>query len=414
MLLAGIGLFADKRIHAPPLAVQRTLTRLTFDEGLQLGVTWSPDGRFIADSSDRGGKCDIWVQQVSGGDAVQISKGPSQNWQPDWSPDGKYIAYRAEDGEGALFVVPSLGGDGLQRRIASFGYYPRWSPDGSQVLFQATQNLFTDWFYVVGLDGREPHRVLMAFLAKHQGSTMFATWHPDGKRISVWLWSDGVAPALWTVPVAGGDAVRSEIDSQILKQLGAVPGDGLDDWAPDIKLSWAPSGRAIYFERWFRGARNLWKMTVDSATLRVLAIERLTTGPGLDTQLALSPDGKKLAFTVESNRVRTWLFPFDGIRSRVAGPGEAVTSAGVGAWGHSLTRDGKKLAFNAMRAGKWELWEKSLVDGREAPIAVDDDLGMPLSGRPTAPSSHIRVGNRLVPAKPNLFCGPPKNGEKIH
>ena len=121
---------------------QRALTRLTFDDGLQFGATWSPDGRFIAYSSDRGGKFDIWVQQVSGGNPIQITKGPGQNWQPDWSPDGKYIAYRAESGQGGLFVIPALGGTGLERRISSFGYLPRWSPDGSQILLQT---FFATW-----------------------------------------------------------------------------------------------------------------------------------------------------------------------------------------------------------------------------------------------------------------------------
>jgi Tol biopolymer transport system component len=78
----------------------------------------------------------FWVQQVNGGDPVQVTKGLGQNWQPDWSPDGKNIVYRSEDGDGGLFVVPAFGGDGRERRIASFGYHPRWSPDSSQVLFQ--------------------------------------------------------------------------------------------------------------------------------------------------------------------------------------------------------------------------------------------------------------------------------------
>jgi Tol biopolymer transport system component len=40
----------------------------------------------------------------------------------------------------------------------------------------------------------------------------------------------------------------------------------------------------------------------------------------------------------------------------------------------SLSRDGNKVAFLGERAGKTELWGKSLVDGREAPIMTDDYL----------------------------------------
>jgi Tol biopolymer transport system component/DNA-binding winged helix-turn-helix (wHTH) protein len=374
VLLATAGLFIYKRLQSPTSSPQRTLTRITFDDGLQIGATWSPDGRFIAYSSNRGGKFDIWVQQVSGGDPVQITHVTGHNWQPDWSPDGKYIAYRSESGEGGLFIIPALGGAGLERKIASFGYYPRWSPDGSQVLFQTNQSRLSDMnqFDVVSLDGSPPREVLTEFLAKHQFSTKSAAWHPDGKRISVWVWGFGSVPTFWTVSVAGGEEVRSEIDPQIVGQLAEVSLSLHDELWRDFKFSWMPSGRAICFERTFRGVRNLWKMTVDPETLRALAIERLTTGAGLDTELALSADGKRLAFTVESEQVQAWLFPFDATRGRVTGTGQAVTSPGMEAWQPTLTRDGKRLAFAATRAGKWELWEKSLVDGREAPIAADD------------------------------------------
>src|SRR5205085_1545267 len=56
----------------------------------------------------------------------------------------------------------------------------------------------------------------------------------------------------------------------------------------------------------------------------------------------------------------------------VTGKGVAVTSPGMEAWMPTLSPDGKKLAFCSIRAGKWQLWEKSLVDGREAPIVADD------------------------------------------
>ena len=373
VLLAGVAAFIvhNKAPSSGPLS-QRALTRLTFDDGLQIGVTWSPDSRFIAYSSNRGGKFDIWVQQVSGGDPIQITKGRGYNSQPDWSPDGKYIVYRSEDGEGGLFIVPALGGEGLSRRIAPFGYSPHWSPDGSEILFQTSQFLLWTRFFVVSLDGSQPREVLTEFLVKHRLSPLSAAWHPDGKRVSVWAQDSELVPSFWTVPVFGNEGVRSEVDSQVVRQLSDVSMGGIVDWAGDCKFSWAPSGNAIYFERTFRRARNLWKMTVDPATLKGVAIERLTTGTGLDSEFAISPDGKRVAFTEESKQIRAWLFPFDATRGRLTGVGQPVTPRGMEAWGHSLTRDGKKLAFSAKRAGRWELWQRSLVDGRETPIVADD------------------------------------------
>src|SRR5215813_4865075 len=157
LIVATVFISKLKRPAAP--VKQGTLTRLTFDDGLQFGPTWSPDGRYIAYSSDRGGKLDIWVQQVSGGDAVQVTKGPGHNWQPDWSPDGKYIAYRSERGDGGIYTVPALGGAGLERKIAAFGYHPRWSPDSAQILFDALFTPLVDSmhrFYVTRLDGSAP------------------------------------------------------------------------------------------------------------------------------------------------------------------------------------------------------------------------------------------------------------------
>jgi Tol biopolymer transport system component len=143
-------------------------------------------------------------------------------------------------------------------------------------------------------------------------------------------------------------------------------------WTTDFKFSWATSGKAIYFERTSRAARNIWRMSVDPETLRAGAIERLTTGPGLDTELSLSADGKKLAFTGESRRIRAWVFPFDATEGRLSGSGHAVTSPGTDAWLPSLSRDGKKLAFSGYRGGNMELRETSLTDGREVPIVADD------------------------------------------
>ena len=372
MLLAAVGFSIYRRLQSPASLAQRTLTRLTFDDGLQIGATWSPDGRFIAYSSNRGGKFDIWLQQVSGGDPVQITKGPGHNWQPDWSPDGKFIAYRSENGGGGLFVIPALGGEGLERRIAPFGYYPRWSPDSSLILFQTTPLAVANRFYIANLSGSPPQEVLQGLFPDSVVSVS-AAWHPDGKRITAWGWDTAPAPipTFWTAPIVGGRAIRTEIPVELMRQVGEL-GPRREWWTTDFKFSWAPSGKAIYFERTSRAARNIWRMSVDPETLRAGAIERLTTGPGLDTELSLSADGKKLAFTDESRRIRAWLFPFDATRGRVSGSGHAVTSPGTDAWLPSLSRDGKRLAFSGDRGRNMELRETSLSDGREVPIVADD------------------------------------------
>jgi Tol biopolymer transport system component/DNA-binding winged helix-turn-helix (wHTH) protein len=378
VLLAGVGLFVYKWTHVPASTMQRALTRLTFDDGLQIGATWSPDGRFVAYSSDRGGKFDVWVQQVSGGEAVRVTKGSGHNWQPDWSPDGKYIAYRSEGSDGGLFVIPALGGAGLERRITTFGYYPRWSPDSSQLLFQTGQLISFSKFFAVKLDGSDPHEVLSNLTARVMAIS--AAWHPDGKRISIWVLRApadlepfrGVA-SFWTASATGGSAVRSELSPEILKSAEAAFGSGIADWGgTDFRFSWAPSGRAIYFARTLGGTRNLWRMSVDPQTLRATGIEPMTTGTGFDTELSLSPDGKKIAFTGGSSQIRAWLFRFDPTHGHVAGSGQAVTSPGVEAWKLNLSRDGKKLAFRSRRGGKWNVWESSLSDGHEAPVIADD------------------------------------------
>jgi DNA-binding winged helix-turn-helix (wHTH) protein/dipeptidyl aminopeptidase/acylaminoacyl peptidase len=333
--IASIFLYKLHRVSDP--VVQRSLTRLTFDDGLQAGATWSPDGRYIAYSSDRGGKYDIWIQQISGGDPIQITKGPDQNWMPDWSPDGRYIAYRSEEGEGGIYITPALGGAGLQRKITSFGYFPHWSPDGSRIVFQPGFGFVGKNLYVVSLDGNPPREVVTD-LGQNRIAT-FSTWHPDGKRITTWISDTATAvdvspmPSLSTEPIDGGHAVESKFPPELQKQIQAAAGTpGIPEWRTDFRFAWAPSGKAVYFERTLRGARNIWRMTVDPVTLQPMKVERLTTSPGLDTELSVSHDGSRLAFTSEHQQIRAWLFPFDAGRGRVTGPARPVTTPGIEAW----------------------------------------------------------------------------------
>lgn len=343
LFLAGLGsvafLIYSKRERVAPLP--RTLTRLTFEGGLQLGPTWSPDGHLIAYSSNRGGKFDIWVQQVGGVHPVKITNRPGHNWQPDWSPDGTQIVFRSEGEGGGLFVVPALGGP--TRKISAFGYWPRWSPDASKILFEST---YLSWLwnklYVVGLDGRAPREVLTDFLSKARILWRCVAWYADSKRISVWSFVHGGPAEFWTAPIDGGKVRKSDIAPKVAEQLKGFVGARQE-------FRWAPSGRAIYLQAELNSVRNLWKVMVNPRTLRWETLERLTTGPGPDTTLALSRDGRKLAFTSGKEQVRVWSYPFDAQAGRVA--------------------------YWARRSGKWELWSMLLSDGSRTLLAEGSHPG---------------------------------------
>ena len=82
---------------------------------------FSPDGKKIAFTSDAGGGDNIWVMNVDGSDAKQVSK---ENFRllnnPVWTADGNYLIARKHftsqrsAGAGEMWQYHISGGDGLQ------------------------------------------------------------------------------------------------------------------------------------------------------------------------------------------------------------------------------------------------------------------------------------------------------------
>jgi Tol biopolymer transport system component/DNA-binding winged helix-turn-helix (wHTH) protein len=361
----------------------RKLWQLTFNPGLESEPSWSPDGRMIAYSSDRGGNLDIWVRPVSEGDPIRVTTSEAHDWQPDWAPEGNLLVFRSERDGGGLFVTPVFGGK--ERKVSSFGSYPHWSPDGGQILFYSSplreETVEIPKVYVVGLDGQSPREMMSDFLPQFEYFRV--AWAPDGKHFSIWGWHRQQRSwGFWNVPLNGGPPVKSEIDSQVNNQIREAA-------VTFSNFVWSPSGRALYFEGTSQTVKNLWKVEVEPQSLRWIGgPERLTTGAGLDRDIAISPDGGKLAFTTRAEQTRLWSLPFDASAGRINGEGRPITAAGVRAIFPNLSPDGQKLAFVTRRAGKWELWEKSLKDGRETLLAADE------SQRSQAHWSHD--GSRMV------------------
>ena len=97
----------------------------------------SPDGSKLA-FSYRG---DIWVVPADGGHATPLTTHVEMDDNPVWSPDGKWIAFSSNrEGGQDIFVIPSQGG-----RTQRLTFYPGgdtpsdWTPDGKSILFRANR-----------------------------------------------------------------------------------------------------------------------------------------------------------------------------------------------------------------------------------------------------------------------------------
>ena len=111
---------------------------LTNDASYDLDPTWSPDGRFLAWSSDRaGGLLQIWIRDMQTGQMRQLTHIPTQPTSLQFSPDGKRIAFINVDAmwRGAGVAVADVATGEVTPIHKSFFApgTPTWSPDGKRI-----------------------------------------------------------------------------------------------------------------------------------------------------------------------------------------------------------------------------------------------------------------------------------------
>jgi len=343
------------RTPEPQSARGRALQRITYDEAaLPRDASWAPDNEWIVYASDAAGNADLWKQRVGDPDPVRLTSSDANETQPDWSSDGRSIVFRSERDGGGLYVIPANGG--AERMVASFGYEPSWSPDSTRILFKRSDVLpDLPTIYVAGLDGKPPQPVRPDVLGQFR--SLRAAWHPDGLRVSIWGTLRNGKTTFVTVPLEGGTPVRAEMSPLVEREFASLsPG----------RFVWARSARRIFFEARAGDTRNLWRVTVDPRTGKWTdGPQRLTTGAGDETSLAVSPDGRRLIFTTTSSRTRVWAFPFDATSAQITGEPYPVTHGSTGEVDFDARADGSKVAYYAVRGGRSELWERSMTEGQD-------------------------------------------------
>lgn len=248
---------ADARIRHFPVGIARARN-----------PSWSPDGRWLAVESDRGGFADILRLPFAGLDASQavpprrLTAAPEGSYEPAVSPSGDHIAFvTSRDGDAEIYAMRTDGSD--VRRLTAFhddDWGPTWSPTGRTIAFlSARQGI--DRIHLVESDGTRTRPLNpRAREGKVPWREESPAWSSDGHRIAY-------------VTRRAGERSRIRVTDL---RTGAST-SLTDGRAAATDPAWSPDGRYIAFTREQDGDLELYLMRADGS-----GQTRLTRARGAD------------------------------------------------------------------------------------------------------------------------------------
>ncbi len=142
----------------------------------------SPDGKKIAYSSNRAGTFDIWVANIDGTGAHNLTGTPAQDTAPCWSPSGLEIAFTSgRSGSPQLWVMDS---EGLNlRRLSTVGNYNdacAWNPSREFSEVAYSSRLEDGGFEIAVVDLATGQ---VRQLTTGRGSCEYPSWAPNGRHL---------------------------------------------------------------------------------------------------------------------------------------------------------------------------------------------------------------------------------------
>jgi Tol biopolymer transport system component len=256
---------------------------LTSGMSIDRQPVYSPDGRSVLFSSNRGGTLDLWEVSVETGEMHRVTDDPADDWDPEYSPDGRSIYWCS--GRSGAFEIWSARRDGSAPRQLSRDSLdaenPSVTPDDRWIFYSSAHPTKAGlWRIPVGEGEGE---LLLP------SGTLIPDLSPDGRHISV-ITDVGTNEARLAVfDLAERRLLPAPVPLQVTPGTVQV---GRSRFAPDggavVYIHAQESGHAILLKRplsaWRSGAGR-------SDTLFAGATETIES-------FGFSPDGRRAAVSV--------------------------------------------------------------------------------------------------------------------
>ena len=363
-------------VNAPPGATVRQVP-LNVDEGTWLDVDVSPDGRTLAFTL----MGDIYTMPLAGGTPTRIAEGLAWEVQPRWSPDGRRLAFTSDRGGGDnIWLMNADGSDKRQVTKEDFRLLnqPTWSKDGRFIAakkhFTTGRSLGTGevWLYsVAGGGGVQLVKRANEKLQKELGEPTYAA---DGKSI---FYTRNVTPGNVFVYAQDSNTDLFDIERYDLatgEVTTAVTGLG-----GSVRPTPSPDGRKIAFVRRERTKSKLYVKDLDSGAERKIYdaldrdVQETWAVTGVYPNMSWTPDSRSVVFwaggkirRVDADGTNAAVIPFrvNDTRRVIDGPhpqievSPATIETRTPRWA-SVSPDGRTVVFETLS----KLWTKPMAGG---------------------------------------------------
>jgi eukaryotic-like serine/threonine-protein kinase len=330
--------------------------RITDGTTIDINPVWSPDGRYLYFSSNRGGSLNVWrvaIDEKSGAtlaqpEAVTTIGAATSALQLSFSRDGRRLAYIAQEDIRNLRKVPfdpetgKIAGEPVWISRGSLQlWFPELSPDGEWVT--ACSRGQQRHVYIMRPDGSDL-RDLTDDNFRNDG---WPRWSPDGKRIAFTSRRTGDYE-LWVI----------NRDGSGLRQLTDSKGAHYSPWSSD--------GRIAYSDHWPKNECVIIEPDKGGSELKPLYLTSLPNPSMSFEGWSFSPDAKKLAGI---NHLPNGSHSGIGIYDLASGAYEWLTD--FGDWPVWLN-DNRRLLF--VSQGKIFLYDTQSRQYRPVLTVTDQDV----------------------------------------